>query len=309
MPNIKDINNSTGSNLQEENRQLRQRIDDLEAQMLSEHRSESEAVRLVEEKYQRLLDDLNAAYFRMKFPEGTYEYFSPTAKKVFGFDAETFLKSPMLIAQQIHPDFADYFKEKWGELSQGHVAPSYEYQWIDPDNNARWIVQLNRGVFDETGNLVAVEGTCSDATYYRQQEEERIILQQQIIETQQASLRELSTPLLPLAKNVLAMPLVGTLDSSRSQMVMEALLEGIAAHQTEVVIIDITGVKVVDTQVAQALIRTAQAVRLLGAQVVLTGIQPQIARTLVHLGADLGGIITRNTLQNGIVYALDEANR
>lgn len=90
---------------------------------------------------------------------------------------------------------------------------------------------------------------------------------------------------------------------------METLLEGIAAHQAEVVIVDITGVKVVDTQVAQALVQTAQAVRLLGARIILTGIQPQIAQTLVHLGADVGNIITRSTLQSGITYALSGKSR
>jgi rsbT co-antagonist protein RsbR len=298
------INNGISSRLQEENRQLRQRIDALETQLAGGQLSETEAVHLIEEKYQRLLDDLNAAYFRMRFPEGTYEQFSPTAKKVFGFDAATFLESPLLIAKQIHPDFADYFKEKWGELTQGHVAPSYEYQWLDPEGNVRWIVQLNQGVFDDSGNLVAVEGTCSDVTHYRQQEEERTRLQQQIIEAQEASLRELSTPLMPLSEGVLAMPLVGAIDSGRAQMVMETLLEGVSTHQAELAILDITGVQVIDTQVANALMRTAQAVKLLGAQVVLTGIQPRIAQTLVHLGVDLSEIVTRSTLQAGISYAM-----
>jgi rsbT co-antagonist protein RsbR len=90
-------------------------------------------------------------------------------------------------------------------------------------------------------------------------------------------------------------------------MVMESLLEGVAYYQAEVAILDITGVKVIDTQVADALMRTAQAVRLLGASVVLTGIQPGIAQTLVHLGVDLSGIVTRSTLQSGIAYALSQA--
>lgn len=304
MQNNEASNNDIGSRLQEENRQLRQRIEALERRLANGHINESEAVQLIEEKYQRLLDDLNAAYFRMKFPEGTYEQFSPTARKVFGFDASTFLESPLLIAQQIHPDFANYFKEKWGELMQGHVAPSYEYQWIDHEGNVRWIVQLNQGVFDEADNLVAVEGTCSDITHYRRQEEERTRLQQQIIEAQEASLRELSTPLMPISEGVLAMPLVGAIDSRRSQMVMETLLEGISAYQAELAILDITGVQVIDTQVASALMRTAQAVKLLGAQVILTGIQPPIAQTLVHLGVDLSGIVTRSTLQAGIAYAM-----
>jgi anti-anti-sigma regulatory factor len=100
------------------------------------------------------------------------------------------------------------------------------------------------------------------------------------------------------------MPLIGTIDSARAQMVMESLLEGVALYQAETVILDITGVQVVDTQVADAFIRAAQAVRLLGAGVVMTGIQPQIAQTLVQLGVDLSGIQTHGSLQSGIAHAL-----
>jgi rsbT co-antagonist protein RsbR len=129
-------------------------------------------------------------------------------------------------------------------------------------------------------------------------------LNAQIIEAQRQALRELSTPLIPITDDVVIMPLVGTMDSQRAMQVMEALLEGIAHYQAELAIIDITGVSVVDTQVAQSLIQAAQAVNLLGAQVMLTGIQPQIAQTLVHLGIDLSGFITRGSLQAGIATAM-----
>jgi rsbT co-antagonist protein RsbR len=99
------------------------------------------------------------------------------------------------------------------------------------------------------------------------------------------------------------MPLIGSVDSRRAQQVIETLLQGIAASGAQVAILDITGVPVVDTQVADALIRAAQAVKLLGAQVVLTGIRPEVAQTLVGLGTDLRGIVTRSSLQSGIAYA------
>jgi rsbT co-antagonist protein RsbR len=130
---------------------------------------------------------------------------------------------------------------------------------------------------------------------------------QQDLDAERDALRELSTPLIPISDEVVIMPLIGTIDSQRAQQVMEALLEGVAQHQASLVILDITGVSVVDTQVAQAFIQAAQAVRLLGAQVMLTGIQPQIAQTLVHLGVDLSGIITHGSLQAGIAAALGES--
>jgi anti-anti-sigma regulatory factor len=102
------------------------------------------------------------------------------------------------------------------------------------------------------------------------------------------------------------MPLIGTIDSQRAQQVLETLLDGVAQHQAELVILDITGVSLVDTQVAQAFIQAAQAVKLLGAQVMLTGIQPQIVQTLIHLGIDLSTIQTRGSLQAEIAAALTQ---
>lgn len=135
-------------------------------------------------------------------------------------------------------------------------------------------------------------------------EAEQTHLQQQIIASQETALRELSSPLLPLAPHILAMPLIGTIDQTRAAQIVESLLNSVAAHQATIVIIDITGVQSVDTLVAQTIIQAAQAVKLLGAQVVLTGVQPDIAQTLVHLGADLSSIVTRSRLQEGIAHAL-----
>ncbi|WP_298400671.1 PAS domain S-box protein [uncultured Chloroflexus sp.] len=143
-----------------------------------------------------------------------------------------------------------------------------------------------------------------NVTEQRRIEREREAMQEQVIAAQQAALRELSTPLMPIADGVVAMPLIGAIDSSRAQQVMETLLYGVAEHHAQVAIIDITGVKVVDTQVAGALMRAAQAARMLGAQVILTGISPEIAQTLVHIGAELREVITKATLQEGIDYAL-----
>jgi rsbT co-antagonist protein RsbR len=143
-----------------------------------------------------------------------------------------------------------------------------------------------------------------DTTEMRRNERERQQLQQEVIDAQQAAIRELSTPLIPLADGVVAMPLVGTITSERAQLIMETLLEGISEQSADVALIDITGVKMVDTQVADALLRAARAAKLLGAHIVLTGISAEVAQTLVGLGAQLTGIETRGTLREGIAFAL-----
>lgn len=145
-----------------------------------------------------------------------------------------------------------------------------------------------------------------DISERKRTEEERSQLQAQVIEAQRAALHELSTPLIPVADGVVVMPLIGSMDSARAQQVMETLLEGVATHRATIALLDITGLPVVDTQVAHALVRAAQAVKLLGAQIILTGIRPEVAQTLVGMGADLSGIVTLNNLQKGIVHALQQ---
>lgn len=159
--------------------------------------------------------------------------------------------------------------------------------------------------YDErTGEPIAMLTVTRDLREQKRQEAERAALQEQIIDAQRDTLRALSTPLIPISNEVVIMPLIGTIDSRRAQQVLETLLEGVTRYQANLAIIDITGVALVDTQVAQALISAAQAVKLLGSQVMLTGIQPQIAQTLVQLEVDLGNFITQGSLQAGIALAL-----
>ncbi|MBC8161768.1 MAG: STAS domain-containing protein [Roseiflexaceae bacterium] len=133
---------------------------------------------------------------------------------------------------------------------------------------------------------------------------ERALLQEQVIQMQAAALAELSTPLIPLNDQVMIMPLIGAIDSQRAQQIVTVLLEGVADQQARFVIIDITGVSVVDTAVANVLIQAARAVGLLGAQAILTGIRPEIAQTLVGLGVDLDSIVTQSSMQSGVAYAM-----
>jgi rsbT co-antagonist protein RsbR len=156
------------------------------------------------------------------------------------------------------------------------------------DNTIRWILATT---FDTTSQMQSIR-----------EERER---QEAIIAHQAAIVAELSTPLLTISEDVVVMPIVGAVDSRRTQQIMESLLTGISQHQASIAIVDITGVSVVDTAVANALIQAAQAVRLLGAEVVLTGIRPEVAQTLVSLGTNLEGVVTRSTLQMGIAYSLD----
>jgi len=126
----------------------------------------------------------------------------------------------------------------------------------------------------------------------------------EIIRRQQEEMLELSTPVVKLWDGILALPMIGTLDSNRTQVVMESLLQSIVDTGSQVAIIDITGVPTVDTLVAQHLLKTVSAAKLMGAECIISGIRPQIAQTIVHLGIDLGDVTTKATLADALQEAL-----
>jgi rsbT co-antagonist protein RsbR len=139
----------------------------------------------------------------------------------------------------------------------------------------------------------------STVTTYQQTRED-------IIRRQQQDLLELSTPVIKLFEGVLAVPMIGTLDSARTQVVMETLLERIVETGSRLAIIDITGVPTVDTLVAQHLLKTVSAIRLMGAECIISGIRPQIAQTIVHLGIDLQGIASKSSLADALAMAMEQ---
>lgn len=132
---------------------------------------------------------------------------------------------------------------------------------------------------------------------------------EQLIVRQQQEMMELSTPVVKLWEGILALPIIGTLDSARTQVIMENLLGAIVQTNSRVAIIDITGVPTVDTLVAQHLLKTVTAARLMGAECIISGVRPQIAQTIVHLGIDLGQITTKAKLADAFALALQRSGR
>jgi rsbT co-antagonist protein RsbR len=144
--------------------------------------------------------------------------------------------------------------------------------------------------------LLDALGLHTVSTFQRAREE--------LISRQQEEMLELSTPVVKLWDGILAVPMIGTLDSARTQVVMESLLQRIVETGSEIAIIDITGVPTVDTLVAQHLLKTVTALRLMGAECIISGIRPQIAQTIVHLGVDLQGVVTKANLADALAVAL-----
>lgn len=132
---------------------------------------------------------------------------------------------------------------------------------------------------------------------------------QKTINVQKLALRELSAPLIPVFEKISVMPLIGTIDTERAKLIMENLLQGVIKHEAQVVLIDITGVPLVDTMVAHHIIQAAEAVRLVGAKCIIVGIRPEIAQTIINLGIDLTDTPTLSTLRKGINSALQLTGR
>ena len=159
---------------------------------------------------------------------------------------------------------------------------------LEPAQHIQAMLELNR--------MVDRLGLISSEVYQQGREE--------VIQRQQQEMLELSTPVVKLWDGILALPLIGTLDSERTQVVMETLLQAIVETGSTIAIIDITGVPTVDTKVAQHLIQTVSAARLMGADCLISGIRPQIAQTIIHLGITLPDVVTKSTLADAFITAL-----
>jgi rsbT co-antagonist protein RsbR len=228
--------------------------------------------------------------------------------------ADEFLQLLAGVVTSADPDdrHSSQFKALQGFLE--NLSRSRAQQGFASAETATFILSFKQPLFNalrvEAGkdaNLLADEiwnatrlldelGLITVSSYQRAREE--------IINRQQQEMLELSTPVVKLWDGILALPMIGTLDSARTQVVMESLLQRIVETGSQIAIIDITGVPTVDTLVAQHLLKTVTAIRLMGADCIISGVRPQIAQTIVHLGVDLAGVTTKANLADALALAL-----
>ena len=220
-----------------------------------------------------------------------------------------------LLRQATHSGSADVQSPAWANVRQmlEDLSTSRAHQGFSPSETAMFILSLKETLFDgvreagrdpaavaaalrDTGTLLDRLGLYTMEAFQKSRE--------QVIVRQQQEMMELSTPVVTLWEGVLALPVIGTLDSARTQVVMENLLQRVVESGAAIAIIDITGVPTVDTLTAQHLLKTVAAARLMGADCIISGIRPQIAQTIVHLGVDLGTVVTKATLADAFSIAL-----
>jgi rsbT co-antagonist protein RsbR len=189
-----------------------------------------------------------------------------------------------------------------------------EESLTDGAGNLRTIWTRKFPLRDAKGQVIGLSGIITDITAVKRRQEQAEHLEAQIeeklaiIEAQGSLLDQLSVPVIQVWDNIMLLPLIGVIDSRRAAQVLDSLLQSIARASARFVILDVTGVPMVDTSVAGYLMRAVQAAQLLGCQSILVGISPEIAQTLVGLGVDFNHILTRATLQNGLDYALRQLN-
>ncbi len=193
------------------------------------------------------------------------------------------------------------------------ISRTRAQQGFTPSQIATYVLSLKKPLFARFRSEFADARELADETWKMSSLIDELALftteifqknREEIIARQQQEMLELSTPVVKLWDKILALPLIGTLDSERTQIVMEALLQRIVETGSEVAIIDITGVPTVDTLVAQHLLKTVTAARLMGADCIISGIRPQTAQTIVHLGVNLADVVTKATLADAFRLAL-----
>jgi len=211
----------------------------------------------------------------------------------------------MNVLDLVHPDDRPVVVDRvrQGAL-QDHALPPLEERYLRLDGGLVYLEVAAQPIVFEGERATQIALVDVTARKKAEEAERRSAAQAEVIQAQEDMLRALSTPLIPLGEGAIVMPLVGRVTGERAERILEALAEGVVAQQARVAIVDVTGVPEMDAAVADALVRAARAIRLLGADVVLTGLGPGAARALVEIGADLGGIATRGTLRDGIVHAL-----
>jgi PAS domain S-box-containing protein len=257
------------------------------------------------ETYRLLVDSVKDYAIIMVDPHGIVSSWNEGAHRIKGYTADEIIGKPLSVFYTPE-DVRSGKTEK--ELTIAAKEGRFEDEgWrVRKDGSRFWANVVITALYDDTGNLRGFAKVTRDMTERKQAEE--ALAQKaasEALSRRAQEILDISTPVVQVWEGIILAPIIGTLDSQRTQQLTEKILDGIVETRSTVALVDITGVPAVDTQTARHLIESISAVRLLGADVILTGIRPAIAQTLVHLGIDLAGVTTRSSLAAGLRAAME----
>jgi PAS domain S-box-containing protein len=303
---------------------------------ISGRKQAEEALRASEERFVLAMQATNDGIYDHDIVHDTI-YWSPRLKELLGYADDELDIDLDTFGTFLHPDDREHVEAALEAHLKDRRPFDVEERLRTKSGEYRWFHARGQAVWDEDGQPIRIVGSSTDITERKQAEgalrtayekverqiEERtaelqrevaereraqaesLRLQEEVIEAQKRAIQELSTPIIPIMERIIVMPLIGSIDTMRARDVTRSLLAGIREHQAQVVIVDITGVPVVDSGVASYLNKTIQAARLKGARTIVTGISDAVAETIVDLAIDWSGIKTVGDLQTGLMVALN----
>jgi rsbT co-antagonist protein RsbR len=259
---------------------------------ISERKRAGEKLRESEERYRMVVEDQTEFVVRW-LPDGTRTFVNNSFCRFLNTTAAELVGDN--VNNRLDPDQQEKLRRVIGALTPEKPTATHVFELFGAGGSLYQVEWTNHGLFDEHRQLKELQSVGRDITEQKRAEAE--------LARQQEMIRELSTPVLPISEGLLILPLIGSIDTVRARQMTEQLLRSVRTNRARVVVIDVTGVATIDTAVANHLIQLAEAARLLGAQIILTGISRDIAQTLVSLGVNLGALRTVGDLRRGIEEA------
>ena len=275
---------------------------------ITENKAAQDRLKESEHRLSSMFEAVQDIYFRIEPMDWRIVEFNPAGVRMLGYESHDDVTGKELMEIFEKPeDLVSMADDMMQDAKAGNPLQKMETT-IKTKTGESLVVEIAPHLsFDKKGTLVGVEGIMRDITERKRAEAELARSEEtlkDLVQKLKLSQEELSTPVIRIWNRILALPLIGVIDTHRAQLIMDILLTAVVETQSKFIIVDVTGVASMDTEVTNHLIRTIQSTRLLGAECIITGIKPEIAQTMVHLGVDLSRLVIRSDMHDGLEYGL-----